>query len=71
MINFDDLDFSEWHSEEVISLFWRSVYVIFRDTCVRDSSRDRDTPRIAIPEKKEVSRHHTACREQWISRRLK
>ena len=27
MIHVDALDFSEWHSEEVISFFWRSVYV--------------------------------------------
>ena len=27
MINFVALDFSEWHSEEVISFFWRSVYM--------------------------------------------
>ena len=26
MIHFDALDFSEWHSEEVISFFWCSVY---------------------------------------------
>ena len=26
MIHADALDFSEWHSEEVISFFWRSVY---------------------------------------------
>ena len=26
MIHVDALDFSEWHSEEVISFFWRSVY---------------------------------------------
>ena len=26
MINFDGVDFSECHSEEVISFFWRSVY---------------------------------------------
>ena len=26
MIHFDALDFSEWHSEEVMSFFWRSVY---------------------------------------------
>ena len=28
MILVDALDFSEWHSEEVISFFWRSVYVV-------------------------------------------
>ena len=27
MINFDAVDFSERRSEEVISFFWRSVYV--------------------------------------------
>ena len=27
MIHFDDLDLSEWHSEEVINFFWRSVYM--------------------------------------------
>ena len=27
MIHVDALDFSEWHSEEVISFFWRSVYI--------------------------------------------
>ena len=27
MINFDAVDFSERRSEEVISLFWRSVYI--------------------------------------------
>ena len=27
MINFDAVDFSECHSEEVISFFWRSVYI--------------------------------------------
>ena len=27
MIHVDALDFSEWHSEEVISFFWRSVYM--------------------------------------------
>ena len=27
MIQFDALDFSECHSEEVISFFWRSVYL--------------------------------------------
>ena len=26
MIHVDALDFSGWHSEEVISFFWRSVY---------------------------------------------
>ena len=26
MIHVDALDFSKWHSEEVISFFWRSVY---------------------------------------------
>ena len=28
MIHVDALDFSEWHSEEVISFFWRSVYFV-------------------------------------------
>ena len=28
MNHFDAVDFSECHSEEVISFFWRSVYVI-------------------------------------------
>ena len=27
MIHVDALDFSECHSEEVISFFWRSVYI--------------------------------------------
>ena len=27
MINFDEVDFSERRSEEVISFFWRSVYI--------------------------------------------
>ena len=27
MIHADALDFSKWHSEEVISFFWRSVYL--------------------------------------------
>ena len=27
MINFDAVDFSERHPEEVISFFWRSVYL--------------------------------------------
>ena len=27
MNHFDAVDFSEWHSEEVISFFWRSVYI--------------------------------------------
>ena len=27
MINFDAVDFSERHSEEVIGFFWRSVYI--------------------------------------------
>ena len=27
MINFDEVDFSERRSEEVISFFWRSVYL--------------------------------------------
>ena len=27
MIHVDALDFSERHSEEVISFFWRSVYI--------------------------------------------
>ena len=29
MIHFDAVDFSECRSEEVISLFWRSVYFLF------------------------------------------
>ena len=29
MIHVDALDFSGWHSKEVISFFWRSVYNIF------------------------------------------
>ena len=32
MINFDAVDFSECRSEEVISFFWRSVYIEF---CVK------------------------------------
>ena len=28
MIHVDALDFSEWHSEEVIRFFWRSVYIL-------------------------------------------
>ena len=28
MINFDAVDFSERHPEEVISFFWRSVYIV-------------------------------------------
>ena len=28
MINFDAADFSERRSEEVISFFWRSVYIL-------------------------------------------
>ena len=28
MINFDAVDFSERRPEEVISFFWRSVYII-------------------------------------------
>ena len=28
MINFDSVDFSERRPEEVISFFWRSVYII-------------------------------------------
>ena len=27
MIHFDDVDFSERRPEEVISFFWRSVYI--------------------------------------------
>ena len=27
MIHVDALDFSEWHSKEVISFFWHSVYL--------------------------------------------
>ena len=27
MINFDSVDFSECRTEEVISFFWRSVYI--------------------------------------------
>ena len=27
IINFDEVDFSECRSEEVISFFWRSVYI--------------------------------------------
>ena len=27
MINFDAVDFSERHPEEVISFFWHSVYI--------------------------------------------
>ena len=30
MIHFGALEFSEWHSEEVISFFWRSVYNIIK-----------------------------------------
>ena len=33
MINFDAVDFSERRSEEVISFFWRSVYLI-QDMCM-------------------------------------
>ena len=33
MIHVDALDFSEWHSEEVISFFWRSVYFIVSKCC--------------------------------------
>ena len=29
MINFDAVDFSERRPEEVISFFWRSVYIIY------------------------------------------
>ena len=29
MTHVDALDFSEWHSEEVISFFWRSVYDLY------------------------------------------
>ena len=29
MIEFDALDFSERHSEEVIGFFWRSVYMFW------------------------------------------
>ena len=29
MIRVDALDFSEWHSKEVISFFWRSVYLVY------------------------------------------
>ena len=36
MINFDDVGFSERRSEEVISFFWRSVYIVVR-TVVRNS----------------------------------
>ena len=28
MNHFDEVDFSECHSEEVISFFWRSVYTL-------------------------------------------
>ena len=31
MINFDAVDFSERRSEEVISLFWCSVYYLFAE----------------------------------------
>ena len=34
MINFDKVDFSERRSEEVISFFWRSVYVSGEDTSI-------------------------------------
>ena len=27
MINFESVDFSEHHPEEVVSFFWRSVYI--------------------------------------------
>ena len=32
MIHVDDLEFSEWHSKEVISFFWRSVYIADEST---------------------------------------
>ena len=32
MINFDAVDFSEHRSEEVISFFWRSVYIPLHQT---------------------------------------
>ena len=40
MIHFDAVDFSEWHSNEVISFFWRSVYIELSDVhssvvCIR------------------------------------
>ena len=44
MIHVDALDFSEWHSEEVISFFWRSVYIITvgmkLNTILREGGRD-------------------------------
>ena len=30
MNHFDAVDFSECHSEEVISFFWRSVYIVYQ-----------------------------------------
>ena len=39
MIHFDEVDFSERHSEEVISFFWRSVYMYMKTKVVYDSSQ--------------------------------
>ena len=39
MINFDAVDFSERRSEEVISFFWRSVYIY---SLHRDMSHSAD-----------------------------
>ena len=33
MINFDAVDFSERRPEEVISFFWRSVYMLIYNIC--------------------------------------
>ena len=61
MIHVDALDFSECHSEEVISFFWRSVYISQRqaesDGCVILWGCDIKRK----PEAMIISLHRAAC----------
>ena len=62
MINFDAVDFSERRSEEVISFFWRSVYINIY-AAIKRSSRSNDVLIIVASTCNIMGRY---CTSSWV-----
>ena len=69
MIHFDALDFSEWHSEEVIGFFWRSVYVHY--TAVMMLTRSLREPGGPYAKSMEVSESRMERVKTWTFKTMK
>ena len=57
MINFDAVDFSERRPEEVISFFWRPVY-IFNSLCIPVTEKKKSTFQKQISDDNNLHEEH-------------